>query len=126
MTQPEIVCIGCPMGCRVTLKVGPDLQVKGMAGNRCHQGKKYVLAEFTNPVRVFTSTVLTEGGRRVLPVKTDRPVHRTKLKEIARFLAELRVKPPVKIGQVIARDVLGTGANLIATRSLSDQRQEEI
>ena len=75
MTKPEIICVGCPLGCRVTLTVGPDSHIESMVGNRCREGVKYVAAEFQNPARVFTATVLTESGDRcLLPVKTDRPV----------------------------------------------------
>jgi CxxC motif-containing protein len=89
-----------------------------MAGNRCNEGKKYVAAEFQNPVRVFTSTVLTEGSHRLLAVKTDRPVHKSQLREFARVVAQLKVKPPVEMGQEIVHDILGTGANLVSTVAL--------
>jgi CxxC motif-containing protein len=111
----EIICVGCPLGCRVTLKIGPDSQIENIAGNRCKEGKKYVTAEFRNPVRFFTSTILAEGSRRLLSVKTDRPVPKSQLKDLTRFVARMKVKPPVGIGQEIVHDVLGTGANLMST-----------
>jgi CxxC motif-containing protein len=119
MPQPEIICVGCPLGCRVTFMVGPDFHIKNMVGNRCREGVKYASAEFQNPVRIFTATVLTEGSsRRLLPVKTDRPVTKTLLKELMRVTARIRIKPPVEAGQEIVHDILGTGANLIATGTL--------
>ena len=120
MTQPEIICVICPLGCRVALTVGPDSRIENMVGNRCQEGEKYVAAEFQNPARVFTATVLTQGGdRRLLPVKTDRPVPKTRLKELSRAAALIRVKPTVGMGQEIAHDILGTGANLVSTGTLS-------
>ena len=116
--MPEIMCIGCPLGCKVTLKISSGFQIESMVGNRCKEGKKYVTAEFRSPVRVFTSTILTESGRRVLSVKTDRPVHKDQLKELARFIAHTKVKPPVEIGQEIIHDILETGANLVSTGTL--------
>ena len=120
MTKPEIICVGCPLGCRVTLTVGPDSHIESMVGNRCREGEKYVAAEFQNPARVFTATVLTEGDdRRLLPVKTDRPVPKSRLKELSRAVARMRIKPTVGMGQEIAHDILGTGANLVSTGTLS-------
>jgi alkyl hydroperoxide reductase subunit AhpF len=69
-------------------------------------------------IRVFTATLLTVGGRRFLPVRTDKPVHKNQLKGLIQALAKLRVEPPVKIGQVIIHNILGTGGNLVATSSL--------
>ena len=119
MTRQEIICIGCPMGCRVRLIISTDSQIENMTGNRCPEGKKYVTAEFCNPVRVFTSTIMGEGSRP-LPVRTDRPVPRDRLKELAIFVARLKVKPPVEIGQIIISDVLGTGVDLVSTGTLND------
>jgi CxxC motif-containing protein len=120
MTQSEIICVGCPLGCRVILTVGPDSRIESMVGNRCREGEKYVATEFQNPARVFTATVLTEGGdRRLLPVKTDRPVPKSRLKELSRAVARMRIKPTVRMGQKIVHDILGTGANLVSTGTLS-------
>ena len=119
MPQPEIICVGCPLGCRVTLTVSPDFQIENIVGNQCREGIKYAAAEFQNPVRIFTATVLAEGSsRRLLPVKTDRPVPKTLLQELMRVVAHIRIKPPVEMGQEILHDILGTGANLIATGTL--------
>jgi CxxC motif-containing protein len=116
----EIICIGCPLGCRVMLKIGSDSQIENMVGNRCKEGKKYVSAEFQSPVRFFTSTILVEGSRRLLSVRTDRPVPKNQLKDLARFVARIKVKPPVEMGQEIVHDILGKGANLVSTGTLRD------
>jgi CxxC motif-containing protein len=118
MPQQEITCIGCPLGCRVTLRVGPDGDIENLNGNQCKEGKKYVTAEFQYPVRVFTATVLTEGSGRLLSVRTDKPVSKSQLKELMRAIDKIRVKPPVKIGQEVVHDILGTGANLVSTGTL--------
>lgn len=120
MMQQTIICVGCPFGCKVTLTIGPGLQIEGIVGNRCSQGKKYITSEFRSPVRVFTSTVLIEGSHRIFPVRTDRPVHKDQLKELARFVAQLKVKLPVEAGQQIVHDILGTGANLVITGTYQD------
>jgi CxxC motif-containing protein len=34
------------------------------------------------------------------------------------YLARVRVRPPVRLGDIIVQDILGTGANLIASDDL--------
>jgi CxxC motif-containing protein len=119
--MPEIICIGCPLGCRVMLKIGSDSQIENIVGNRCKEGKKYVTAEFQNPVRFFTSTILVEGSRRLLSVRTSKPVPKNRLKDLARFVAQIKVKSPVEMGQEIVHDILGTGTNLMSTGTLQHE-----
>jgi CxxC motif-containing protein len=115
MPESEIICIGCPLGCRVTLKITNSGDITDLVGNQCKEGTKNVTAEYKAPVRVFTSTIFVDGDNRLLPVRTDRPVPKHRLKEIMSAVADMRVKRPVKIGQEIVHNILGTNANLIAS-----------
>jgi len=116
--EQEIICTGCPLGCRVTLEFGDNGDMKSLTGNQCKEGKEYVTAEFKSPVRVFTATVFVKGGGRLLTVRTDKPVPKNALKELMFAIARVRVEQPIKAGQVIIPNVLGTGANVIATGSI--------
>ena len=118
MPEQEIICTGCPLGCRVTLEFGDNGDMKSLTGNQCKEGKEYVTAEFKSPVRIFTATVLVKGGGRLLTVRTDKPVPKNALKELMFAIARVRVEQPIKAGQVIIPNVLGTGANVIATGSI--------
>ena len=111
----EIICTICPLGCHVALDIDDEGKVKGMTGNQCNKGKKYVMAEFKAPVRILTATVLCERESSVLPVRTDKPVPKDKLKEIMQIIAKVRVRAPIRQGQEIIHDILGTGSNLIST-----------
>jgi CxxC motif-containing protein len=116
MSEQKVICIGCPLGCHVTLTIDSAGNISDITGNQCKEGKKHATAEYLHPERVLTATVLMEGmGNRLLPVRTDKPVPRSQLKEIMLAIAEIKVKPPVEVGQEIAHDILGTGANLVAT-----------
>ena len=119
MRRDSITCIVCPMGCRVEFSVGPDNNLENITGYECKKGKKYATSEFKNPLRVLTTTVLTEGaGNGVLPVRTDRPVPKNRLKELMKAIATIKVSPPIKVGHVIIRNILDTGADLVSTGSL--------
>ena len=55
---------------------------------------------------------------QVLPVKTDRPIPKGKMFEVMAEIAKVRVKPPVKVGEVLIANVAGTDGNVVATKNL--------
>jgi CxxC motif-containing protein len=118
-TEEKIICVGCPLGCEVTLVVDDGGEVTGVSGNKCKQGREYAIKEYSNPVRVLTATVLAEGSSQpLLPVRTDKPILTTRLREAMRVLAKVRAKPPLRAGDVVVRNLLDTGADVVATSSL--------
>ena len=112
----EIVCISCPRGCR--LKVYPEEGFR-VEGNSCPRGEEYGRNEVRHPVRVLTSTVVLEGCplSRRLPVKTAGPIPKEKMLEAAKSLDSVRAQAPVDIGDVIVKDICGTGVDLVATKA---------
>lgn len=117
MENRELICIGCPMGCMmtVTLKEG---QVTSVAGNTCKRGDTYARKEVTNPTRIVTSSVpVMDGVLPVVSVKTREDIPKGKIQDVMRALQQVTVQAPVRIGDVILKDVAGTGVDLIATRN---------
>ena len=118
--QLDFICIGCPMGCEVTVTIDEADNIKKIAGNGCKEGKEYVQSEYKHPVRVLTTTVPVEGSnRRTLPVRTNTPIPKDKLMEAMITLAKVRVNRPFKIGQIIVKNISKTGADVVATDVLS-------
>lgn len=116
--RETVICIGCPLGCRVTAIFDKRGKVAGIKGADCKQGERYVLDELANPVRTLTATVRTgDEGYPLLPVRTSRPVLKPLLKAIMRETARPGVKPrpPVRAGDVVIRNVMKSGADLVAT-----------
>ncbi len=112
----EIICIVCPRGCQLTVDEANGYAV---TGNGCPRGAAYGKSELQNPTRVLTSTVrLTGAALRRLPVKTDRAIPKGKLREAMALLDTVVAHAPVTEGQVLVADLLGTGANLVATREI--------
>jgi CxxC motif-containing protein len=119
MVEENIVCIGCPLGCRTTLRIDHHGDVVKIRGYKCKEGRQYVLEEYRNPVRVFTTTVLTEESvRPLLPVRTNRPILKSRLKKATLTLARVKTKPPVRVGQVILPNLLDSGVDVVATDDL--------
>lgn len=105
------------MGCRMTVSV--DGKTCSVEGNKCDRGKKYATDEMTNPLRMVTSTVkLVCSEIRRLPVKTEQAIPKGKMFELMSVLKQVEVKMPVKMGDVIISNALGTGVNVVASRSV--------
>lgn len=114
--EHEIICIRCPLGCCTELTVDDEGNILGVANAQCKEGQEYAIAEYKSPVRVLTATVLTKGSaKRLLPVKTNQPIHKTRLMDCMGYISKIRVEPPIQVGQVIVSNILHLGADLIAT-----------
>lgn len=121
MNEREIVCVSCPVGCRIKVRI-ENGQLERLEGNRCPRGEEYARQEALEPRRVLPTSVKVVGGTAPLvSVRTDRPVPKERLEELMAEIKRLAVEAPVEIGQVIARDLLGTGSHLIATRSVPQE-----
>lgn len=117
----ELTCITCPLGCALTIDDAADGNL-AIAGNRCSRGASYAREEFLAPKRVVTATcrlarAAGDGPRRV-PCRSSAAFPRERVGELLRLAYGLEVSMPVVSGQVLIRDALGTGIDLIATRSL--------
>ncbi|NMC06477.1 MAG: DUF1667 domain-containing protein [Candidatus Lokiarchaeota archaeon] len=118
MKQKEVICIICPNSCTVTVKQMPDGKLL-MEGQGCKRGETYAKDEFLAPKRTLATTVRIKGAFiPLLPVRTSVPVPKEKLNEILDLLARLEVEAPFKCGKVVVKNVLGLGADIIATRTL--------
>lgn len=112
----NIVCVACPMGCGITVEISAEGEIISVTGNTCKRGDAYARTECTNPVRSLTTTVKVCGGiHPVVPCKSAGPIPKGKVIECAEALREVEVKAPVKLGDVLVENVLGTGVNIVAT-----------
>ena len=112
----ELTCIVCPKGCRLTVDEENDFAVTGAS---CPRGVAYGKKELTAPTRTVTSTVAIEGALHSrLPVKTSKEVDRALVRKVVAALRDVRVTAPVKTGDVVLSDVLGTGSDIVASKSM--------
>ena len=119
MIEKELVCVNCPMGCRVTVQLEGD-QVLSVRGHSCPRGKAYAEKECVRPERILTSTVKITGSTHpVLPVITDKEIPLDMVMQAMETVRSVTVKAPIQMGDVIIRDLLGTGADLVASRSMA-------
>ncbi len=108
-----VTCIICPKGCQIDVKV-VDAEVVNIENYGCKRGIEYAKNEVLDPRRILTTTLKLQGGR-VLPVKTKEPIPKKLLKKAMFELKDIVVAQPVKVGDVVAENVVGTGIDVIAT-----------
>ncbi|HBG60615.1 MAG: hypothetical protein A2Y03_00895 [Omnitrophica WOR_2 bacterium GWF2_38_59] len=117
--KKEIICIECPNGCVLSLEI-KDGEIVNLEGNKCDKGKVYAVSEIENPVRVLTTTVMSEGlSVLMVPVKTREPIPKSELLNAMEKIRKIKVKRSVEAGEVIVRNFMGLGVDLVATRSVS-------
>jgi len=141
--ERKLVCISCPLGCRLSVNWEDEGNIT-VEGNRCAKGESYAREEILAPKRVVTATVAVAAsaapttavagragaGRtatqvrtvapnpRRLPVKTNAPLLKEHISELLNTLYRMEVKPPLRCGDVLLKDIAGTGVDLVAARSL--------
>lgn len=119
MERKELICIGCPLGCNLTVEMDGG-QVVSVNGNTCKRGDDYARKELTDPRRIVTSTVPVAGGNlAVVSVKTASDIPKGKIRECLCALKGVTLTAPVQIGDVIVENVADTGVDVIATKSIS-------
>jgi len=112
----KIICIVCPKGCHLEVDENNNYAV---TGHDCQRGIEYGQTELKNPTRVITSTVKITGAlHRRCPVKTALPIPKGLIADAMRLLDGVELSAPVKIGQVVVKDICGTGVAFVATRSM--------
>ncbi|MFA5038627.1 MAG: DUF1667 domain-containing protein [Candidatus Omnitrophota bacterium] len=115
----KMTCIQCPKSCCLSVDI-ENCRVRQVSGNLCPKGEEYAGAEVENPRRILTATVLARGlSMKMIPVRTDQPIPRHRMREAAAEIKKIRWDRPLKTGDVMVADFLGLGVNLIATRSIA-------
>ncbi|MFA5112796.1 MAG: DUF1667 domain-containing protein [Candidatus Margulisiibacteriota bacterium] len=112
----KLTCIECPVGCQLEINEEGG-RVISLTGNKCEKGPVYAKQEIENPMRVLTTTVLAEGIEpKLVPVRTNKPLPKARLLEAMALISRARLTHPVKVDDVVIKDLLSLGVDLVATR----------
>lgn len=113
----ELICIVCPRGCR--LKVDKEGNVEG---NFCKRGEAYAKQEAVCPLRMVTSTValISKSGLSRLPVISSREVPKERIFDIMKEIYSIEVKAPINVGDIIVKNILNLGVDIISTREVEE------
>lgn len=120
METRNFICINCPMGCG--LEVKNENGKMTVTGNSCKRGYEYAISEVTDPRRIVTTSVFVDNGTHpTVSVKTSSGIPKKQIFSCMKKLTGLKVEAPVKIGDVILKNILDTGADIVATRNVEER-----
>ena len=118
MEKRELTCIGCPLGCSITVTL-ENGEIRDVTGYTCKRGHDYARKEVTNPTRIVTTSVAVTGsktGAYTVSCKTASDIPKEKIFAVIDALRGLTISAPVRIGDVLLPDAAGTGVPIIATK----------
>ena len=111
--KKELICISCTTGCHLTAEHAANGQWL-ISGNRCPRGEVYAINELTDPRRVVTATVASNSEYLPrIPVRTDKALPKRYSAPLLNRLYAMKVKVPVKSGEILLADVENSQINVI-------------
>ena len=120
MDKMSIVCIQCPLGCRLDVFQEKDGKIT-VQGNACLNGEKYAIQEIRDPRRILATTVKTSSRKHPrLSVRTAEEIPLRLIFEAMKVINLVSVTKPAKTGDILLKNILDTGVDVIATGSLKD------
>ncbi len=127
MEARYMICIVCPMGCKLKVtKTGKSEAEYTVEGNKCFRGADYGVKEMTNPTRALTTTVIiSDAPVKRLPVRTSGAIPKHMIKQAMELINKVEVKAPVKVGQVVIKNILDTGVDIISSRTMHQNSRNE-
>ena len=68
---------------------------------------------------ILTTTVrIKSETSTLLPVKTDKPIQKEKLKKAMKKISKLQAKAPITVGDIVLRNFTEKGINLVSTKTV--------
>jgi len=119
LEKKTITCVACPKGCEVTVEHDGD-EIINIMGNACPQGADYAKEEIIAKTRILPTTVRVKNGALPLcPVKTTKQIPLELMDKAMNKIGEKEIEAPLKMGQIIIKNLLDTDADVVATRDLA-------
>ncbi len=116
----RMICIVCPLGCELEMETGREpKQIVNIKGSRCFKGIEYAAREVADPRRVLMAVVkVRDGHLPVVSVKTDEPIPKRMLLDAVKAISRIEMEAPVKAGDIVIGNLMGTGARVVATNNM--------
>ncbi|WP_010299233.1 DUF1667 domain-containing protein [Clostridium senegalense] len=114
--KKEMTCIICPNGCELCVDLeGKD--IKNVSGALCKRGEAYVAQEIKDPKRTIASLIkVNNGDVPLVSVRTTKAIPKDKIFDVMTEIKNKEVEAPVKINQVLIKNILGLDSDIIATK----------
>jgi CxxC motif-containing protein len=114
----QVICNRCSSKCVIDIyKSGNEYKYDG---SMCDQGIVYGEEYMRSNERIFTSVVRVKGitSCSVVPVKSNKPLDINLWIECSKALSRVYVGIPIKIGDVICKNILNSGVDIICTKNI--------
>ncbi|WP_055665391.1 DUF1667 domain-containing protein [Desnuesiella massiliensis] len=115
----KAICKSCEKKCVLDIYSYEEGEIE-VKGNECEIGIDYANEEINNTKKIFTTLVRIKGSERynVVPVKSSAPIDKKLWIECSKALSRIYVGAPTKIGDVICKNILNTGVDIICARNV--------
>lgn len=69
---------------------------------------------------ILTTLVRIKGSKlyKVVPVRSSKSINKKLWIECSKALSRIHVGPPIKIGDVVCKNILNTGVDIICTKNI--------
>lgn len=113
----QTICRKCAQNC--VLDINEDENVLEVKGNECSEGIEYAQFEMKNRRGIFTTLVRIKGAHcNVAPVKSTSSLEKDLWIECSKALSRIYIGAPVKIGDIICKNILNTGVDIVCTKNI--------
>lgn len=111
-------CIVCPNGCEIEVDLD-EQNINKIEGASCKKGKEYVVQELSNPQRNIASSVkILNGNLELVSVRLNNTIPKDKIFEAMEEIKKIEIEAPVKIGDIVKKNILNLNVDLVATRNI--------
>ena len=110
-----VTCTQCPKECHLHINKDESGNVT-VTGNNCPLGEKYGLSLMDTPSMILTTTVkVKDKDFALLPVRSDKPIPVSSVKEVMSILRNSVVPSEVQDGFCLFKNICNTGADIFVT-----------
>lgn len=114
----KVVCNKCKEYC--VIDINNEYEKIEFLGNKCLQGIEFAQNDLESPKNVLTTLVRIKGADiNVVSVKSDKPIDKRLFIKCSRALSRINVGAPIKIGDIVCKNLLNLGVDIICTKNVS-------
>ena len=83
------------------------------------------ISDFNEDEEILTTLVRIKGSDlfNVVSVKSSKPLKKKIWIECSKALSRIHVGPPIRIGDIVCKNILNTGVNIICTKNVEKNNE---
>jgi CxxC motif-containing protein len=115
--EKDIICINCPMGCRLKVYFCGE-NVNKVEGHLCKHGEEYARQEAVCPKRMLTSLMMPRNRKKPISVKTVSPIPKERFFDCVKQIINTHPEAPLACGDIVIKNICDTGVDVVVTRNI--------